>query len=183
MGTKWTNSDGLTLTFGRRDVAGGVNERPLVRAVNRSGSEQELIVDFDFNHLGSAESAAPTEWWDEDASGGIVPDRPSNQHARIPANATLESATLYVKTAFAGATANLNLGLYQADATAIDVDGIDAAIDILVIDADGDVVACDGVLIGADVGAADAFIGAHADTGAFTAGEARLVVRYTAQRP
>lgn len=182
MATLWTNADGLVVKFGRQDVAGGVNERPVVRHTNRSGLVQELVVDFDFNHLGSAETAAPTEWWDQDAGSGDTPDTPSGIHAFLPNGCFLRAARLLVKTAFTtGDAGALNLGLYQSDATAIDVDGIDSAIAAASL-TDGAIITCDGADVGTLVGANDAYIGAHASTGGFTAGAARLVVEFELER-
>ncbi len=64
MGNLWTNADGLTVHFETRDVAGGVNEKPTPRLTNRSGLEQEIVVDFDFNALAQTAAAAGTEWWE-----------------------------------------------------------------------------------------------------------------------
>ncbi len=97
---------------------------------------------------------------------------------RIPANARIARATLRVITAFAGGT-SYNLGLSQSDGTVIDADGIDAAVALTAIDAIGDVVLCDGALVGTLVG-----IGSAAGqllvaaTGTFTAGKAQLEIEY-----
>jgi hypothetical protein len=97
---------------------------------------------------------------------------------RIPANARISRATLRIITAFAGGT-SYNLGLQEEDASVIDADGIDAAVALTAIDAIGDVVLCDGALVGTLVG-----IGAAAGqlvvaaTGTFTAGKAQLEIEY-----
>ncbi len=97
---------------------------------------------------------------------------------RLPANARISRATLRIITAFAGGT-SYNLGLYEEDGTVIDADGIDAAVALTAIDAIGDVVLCDGALVGTLVG-----IGVErgqlvvAATGTFTAGKAQLEIEY-----
>lgn len=97
---------------------------------------------------------------------------------RLPSHARIARATLRVITAFAGGT-SYNLGLYEEDGTVIDADGIDAAIALTAIDAVGDVVNCDGALVGLLVG-----IGVErgslrvAATGTFTAGKAQLEIVY-----
>lgn len=97
---------------------------------------------------------------------------------RLPARARIVKATLRVHTAFAGGT-SYNIGLLEADGSTIDVDGIDAAIALTAIDGVGDVVNCDGALVGLLVG-----IGAAAGqvsivaTGTFTAGKATLEIEY-----
>ena len=94
----------------------------------------------------------------------------------FPAYSKILSARLEVLTAFAGGT-SYNLGLYQSDGTVIDADGIDAAVALASIDARGDLIECDGALIGASIGAAAGELRVAA-TGTFTAGKAKLVVEY-----
>lgn len=97
---------------------------------------------------------------------------------RIPANARISRATLRIITAFAGGT-SYNFGLSESDGTVIDADGIDAAVALTAIDAIGDVVLCDGALVGSLVG-----IGSAAGqllvvaTGTFTAGKAQLEIEF-----
>lgn len=97
---------------------------------------------------------------------------------RIPANARIITATLRVHTAFAGGT-SYNLGLYEADGTVIDADGIDAAVATAAIDAVGESVVCDGALVGntAGIGTAAGQV-VIAATGTFTAGKATLEVEF-----
>jgi putative methionine-R-sulfoxide reductase with GAF domain len=101
--------------------------------------------------------------------------------AYIPAGAYITSAYLIVETAFAGATAQLNVGLYEKDGTVIDADGIDATIAVTAIDAAGDVVACDGAAVGGVVvadTANDMYVAVDYDTAAFTAGKGKLIVEF-----
>lgn len=95
--------------------------------------------------------------------------------AYIPANSFIEAAYLKVDTAWAGGT-SIDVGLAQKDGTVIDADGIDAAVATASLTADA-VIDCDGALVGASVGTADAVLEVTA-TGTYTAGEATLVVRY-----
>jgi len=105
---------------------------------------------------------------------------PEANDAFIPAGSYITSAYLIVDTAFAGATATVNIGLYEADGTAIDAVGIDEDIAITAIDADGDVVVCNGSYVGGvtTVGSADAYIEVDYDTAALTAGSGKLIVEY-----
>lgn len=105
---------------------------------------------------------------------------PVANDAYIPAGSYIKNAYLIVETAFAGATAVLNIGTYQKDGTTIDADGIDAAIAVTAIDAAQDVVVCDGAQVGGvvTVGANDAYVQFDYDTAAFTAGKAKLYVEY-----
>lgn len=95
--------------------------------------------------------------------------------AYIPANSFIEAAYLKVDVAWAGGT-SIDIGLAQKDGTVIDADGIDAAVATAALTANA-VIDCDGALVGASVGTADAVLEVGA-TGTYTAGEATLVVRY-----
>jgi hypothetical protein len=107
------------------------------------------------------------------------PAAPAPNDPYIPAGSFITSAYLVVTTAFAGASAVLNVGLQTAAGVAIDADGIDAAVATADLAANKAVVA-DGDLVGgtATVGAADAYLSIDYDTAAFTAGAAKLVVEY-----
>jgi len=160
----WTNSDGLDVGFGTRDSKdnrGG--------PVQTTGNVEVLTYDLDWNHLPTAATNA--------ASTKDIP---------IPANSVIHRATLRVTEAFtsAGAT-TLSLGLKELDGTDIDADGIDATIAKTVIDAVGDVVQCDGALVGGllTVGTADAYLSSVVATGPYTAGMAELVIEYSRPMP
>lgn len=99
------------------------------------------------------------------------------QEQAIPANAVIQRAYLVVDTAFtSGGLTTLDIGLKQADGTAIDATGIDVAIAKATLAQDA-VVACDGALIGTRI-TADGFISTTTTTGPWTAGEATLVIEY-----
>jgi len=176
MATFYTNPDGLVQHFGVRQP----EDAPMVRADNVG--PQYLQVDFDYSDLGTA----ATTFWTQDAGGGSTVDSPSGANASIPIGAWIKSATLLVKDAFVGATAQLNIGLYEADGTVIDADGIDAVIAVTAIDAAGDVVLCNGAMVantaGANTTTKVAYVGADYDTAAFTAGSARLIIEYFPNR-
>ena len=107
-------------------------------------------------------------------------DLPSNDENNemviaIPAGSKIVGADLKVGTAWAGGT-NLTTGLVQKDGTAIDADGLHAAILTAALTASSIHVG-GGALIGASSGAADAVVKVTT-TGTFTAGDATLVVQY-----
>ncbi|AUR85181.1 hypothetical protein NVP1077O_17 [Vibrio phage 1.077.O._10N.261.45.A10] len=95
----------------------------------------------------------------------------------IPAGARIKSATVKVTEAFVGGT-NVTIGTYKkADGTALDADGIDAAILTAALAA-GKYVECDGAQVGSLDGLAeDVFVNVTA-SGAYTAGKATIVVHY-----
>lgn len=102
-------------------------------------------------------------------------DNGNDMLQKIPANSLIEAAYLKVTTAWVGGT-NVNIGLAQTDGTVIDADGIDAAVATAALTANA-IIDCDGALVGASVGANDAVLEVTT-SGAYTAGEATLVVRY-----
>lgn len=153
---KWENKDGLFVGFGTRR-----SESNSAPQTSTAGVYQEFRMAIKGTELNDVATAAEVE-------NGAV----------IPAGAFLVSASLYVNTAFTSeGVAVLDLGLLNATTGAItDDDGIDAAVALAALEA-GDVVACDGALIGTQLAAPNKVIASY-DTAAYTAGEATLVVRY-----
>lgn len=152
----WTNSDGLTVLMHEEQ---GVAKTNGITAV---GIRKTLVWDLvDATLLGTSAAV------------------PAANDAFIPANALIVSAHIVVDAAFTSAGAGtLTVGLVNAAGTAIDADGIDAIVAIAALGAD-DAVVCDGALVGiANVGAANAYVGALYATAAFTAGSAKVVIEY-----
>lgn len=103
---------------------------------------------------------------------------PQANDAFIPAGAVITRAWSIVDTAAtSGGSAVLDIGLFQADGTVIDDDGIDAAIAVASLTADA-VTEANGADVGTKVGSASAYVGATYDTAAFTAGAVTVVVEY-----
>ena len=163
----WTNNDGLQVRFGKERSGYGRVKAGLVRT---SGNENELVIDFTWDNMPG---------FDADADGDGTLDSFDENNEYIPANAVIKEAVLYVTSDWTGtSTPAMTIGLYQQNGTVIDADGIDAAIAEAALDTN-DVVVCDGALASHDsVGAADAFVRVYASTGTFTAGSARLVIRF-----
>lgn len=142
------------------------------------GNSKEIEYNFTYDNLPA--------WSASNAADAVNPS--------IAPYALIESAYLYVEEVFAGGTA-LEVGTFEAVAgTAVDADGlIPAAVGVLAnLDAAGDIVYGTGAQIanGKEVGAtgiisaagttgAVAVVIGVVATGTFTAGRARLVVRYT----
>lgn len=98
----------------------------------------------------------------------------------IPAGSFITNAYTVVTTAFtSGGSATLNIGLYEQDGTAIDADGIDAAIAVAALAAN-DAVVNNGALVRgtATVGADNAYVAVDFNTAAFTAGAGKVVIEY-----
>jgi len=151
----WNNDDGLEVRF-------GIDRSTSVPSGNTSAEEKVHVFDIpDATALGDTDTAAV-----------------SGDAAFIPAGAIVKDAYLVVDTAFtSGGSAVLDLGFKEADGTNIDDDGIDAAIALGAIDADDDVITADGALIGTRL-ANDSYVMATYDTAAYTAGAAKLVIKY-----
>ena len=160
----WNNADGLAVGFGARD-----SKNDNGASVRTEGNVEIFSMDLDWEYLPAAAGTAP-----------------SSKSIPIPANSVIHRATLRVSEAFtsAGAT-TLSIGLINSAGTAIDQDGIDATIAKTVIDAVGDVVQCDGALVGgtATIGTADGYISCSVGTGPYTAGMAELTIEYSKPLP
>lgn len=154
----WANSDGLAVGFGTRTTVKSGSF-----GVADNGATQKLFLKFRGEDLGDTVSA----------TGDQIVQAPV-----IPNGATILSATLKVTEAFVGATAVLDLGLYDKDGTIVDDDGIDAAVAVAALTL-GAEIACDGADINTVVATTGGVkVGASYDTAAFTAGEAILEVEF-----
>lgn len=164
---QWQNNDGLNVTFGNTKQASNNNK---AATVIDYGNRGVVLLDFTYNTL-------PTVNIDSDNSG--TNDAYGVPNVYIPAGSYITGAYLIVDTQWATAdTATLTIGLYKADGTAIDADGIDAAIGAAAL-VTGSAVACDGALVKGviHIGTDNGYIGAtKANT--WTAGTARLVIEY-----
>jgi hypothetical protein len=153
-----TNADGLQVQHGEQDVArvGGVD-----------APSKRLVVDFVFDDLPSFTADLNNNGTKNGFFGG---------DANVPAGAFITNAYIVVTTAFAGGT-SYNIGLYDSAGSALDVDGIDAAVATAALAANKAVV-CNGASVGGTVTeASDGFI-VIAATGTYTAGAAKLVIEY-----
>jgi hypothetical protein len=159
MGTVWSNSDGLAVHFGTRDVTTTGSHR-----IADNGATEKLYMYITGTDLADAVSATS----DQIVYGPVIPN-----------GATILSATLKVNTAFtSGGSAVLDLGLYDKDGSIVDDDGIDAAIAVASLTL-GAEIAADGADINTVVATTGGVkLGASYDTAAFTAGEAILEVEY-----
>lgn len=154
MGT-WTNDDGLYLRFGQTEADVTKAGEP------RDGDGMERVAEVE---IAAADlTVSTTKVYD-----GLT----------IPNGAHITKAEFYVETAFAGATGTLTIGLVDQDrSTAIDADGIDAAIAVTAIDAAGDLITCDGALINTTL-SNTGLVSALNGTAQFTAGVGQLRIYY-----
>lgn len=144
-------SQGVRKHYGPRDVEDKAPSR-----TSTAGEVKELVVEFNYDDLPSASEL-------------------DNLVLSIPAHSFILSSHTHVKTAFVGGT-SVSIGLQEADGTEIDNDGIDAAVATAALTANAWIVN-DGALVGASIGAEAGQVVVTA-SGSYTAGSAKLVVRY-----
>lgn len=154
----WSNPDGLVVGFGPRDSEDASASAPSV-----TGAESEVFVDLDLTALGATAAA-------QDVANSAI----------IPAGAVVTDVAVWVDTAAAG-TGTLDIGSYNAaSGAAVDENGFLAAATVaaLVEGADANAAGTyDGALVGTKL-AASVKVGASYNTSAFTAGKARVVIKY-----
>lgn len=154
----YTNADGLRVLT--NDDQGAVK----TQGTAPTGMQQVLVMDITFTALGTTFGAS-----------NIDVNNPV-----IPANSLITSATLVMTSAAtSGGTPTLDIGTYNAAGTAIDADGIDAAIALTAIDANGETVRCDGAhLTTAGLVTVDAYIGVIRSATVYTGGVGKLYIEY-----
>lgn len=166
----WTNADGLNVAMG---IEQG-KERGRGGEINSFDGSHTIVIPIDATDLVG---------YDNDANNDGTLDSFSGMQASIPAGAMITSATVVVgATAFAApgtaGAACLDIGLYKMAGTAIDADGIDAAIIESELEA-GDTVVCNGALVGKTIGDDVGYIKCTGTSGNVpTAGKAKLVLKY-----
>lgn len=150
----WTNADGLLVRF-PADKGEVVTDGTIL---NGTYKILEVVIDL----------------MDPPVVGDINEDRP-----HLPAHAFIVDSYLVCNTAWTGTSPTLTIGLANSAGTAIDADGIDAAIAAGVQAAAGDVVLNDGALVDktSTIGAARGWV--YASTGGtVTAGVSTLYLVY-----
>lgn len=150
----WTNSDGLEVRF-------GIDRQTTAPDGVTSAEEKVFVFNLeDATKIGDTDTAA-------------VP----GDATALPAGAVIKDSYFVVDEAFtSGGLAVLDIGLKQADGTAIDADGIDVDVALGALAQDA-VVVNDGALIGKRL-TADGYVTFTYDTAAYTAGAGKLVIKY-----
>jgi hypothetical protein len=174
--TKWTNKDGLNVRFGRKD---SVEENAVPATTVTAGTVQELTLYINATQLVS-----------------VANTRPDERGAVLPAGAIIEGVFFNVDEAFATSTSSaFALGTYTTTAGATDGSGADSdglgacatanVATVFALGANPRVLPVAGSttnLTGAQVGtklSAKMYVAAAATTGSFTAGKAKVVIRYS----
>lgn len=99
----WTNEDGLVVGFGARTVEGGKQS-----VINNVGNTNEAVL-----HVTVTDIDDPTV----DHSG-------DTSYPLIPAGSHIDFVSIYSTEAVADTAATFDIGLYNADGTAYDADGL-----------------------------------------------------------
>lgn len=163
----WVNADGLVVRFGR-----GAQVDAIVGAPWSQGEIQSLIADIDYKRLPTFQA--------DDTTGVIYGDYPN---AAIPSGVYFIDATLYVTTAFTGTSAALTLGLVTAAGVEVDNNGFFTSTNGAVTNLGaGAQMAGTGALLKATLGTTG-YLWAAVTGASFTAGEGKLIVRYTQVDP
>lgn len=177
---KWVNDDGLPVTFGNYWAD---NERPgdLNHPSNLEvyGAFKEIVLPFDFTKLTINATNYPADLNNDGTVDGFT-----GEDIVIPAGAIVDSVKFYVSEAGAGgAGAAVSLGLFQADGTAIDADGLMTASAGAIANYTLGAVSGSGAVIGktpsATLDAHIAFVTANAS---LTAGKGFVLIRYVDKR-
>jgi len=172
--TKWTNADGLNVRFGAKDFK---EENAVPAQAVTSGTLQEVVY-----YITDATRLETTATF---ANGNL-----DERGVKLPNGAVIESAILYVDTAFtSGGSATLDIGTYRVDGTTATggalAAGLVSARAVASLTA-GSRFAGTGTHINAKLavtaptGRSDTglFVAAKYNTAAFTAGTARVVITY-----
>ena len=160
---QWQNDDGLTVRFGQdqareTDIVPGYSKSPVNYLVMdvRAGDEPDYTTDLN----------------NDGTNNGF-----SDQDNYIPAGSFITRAIWVNETGFVSGT-DYDIGLFEKDGTVINVDGIEEALLVSVINADLDAVLLDGAEVGGILlTTLDSYV-KFTPNGTFTVGKAKLILEY-----
>lgn len=163
--TQWTNDDGLQVPFGQ-DQARETSDIPGKTANN--GPVSYLVMDV---------TAGDEPDYTADLNNDGTNNGFSDSDVYIPTGSFITRAIWINEVGFAGGT-DYDIGLFEKDGTVINVDGIEEALLVSVINVDLDAVLLDGDEIGGILlTTKDSYI-KFTPNGTFTAGNAKLILEY-----
>lgn len=152
----WLNNDGLYIKFGADE--GKLSPHP-TGEYDEVGGGHVIEVTLDATLLNTSTNT-------------ILSDT-----VRLPKDYRIKKVEVYVQTAFAGATATLDIGLVGTDrSTVYDADGLVAAAAVGTL-TNGATVAGAGALVGTTL-ATSGLLVAKAGTAVFTAGKAKVRIEF-----
>lgn len=166
----WVTPEGVVVKYADYWVKGNQSKSG---AIKTFGNTREVEVDILLTDLVDG-----TVNFDIDRDNDGTLDGFSPNNALIPANATIISAEVFTEVAAAGGT-DIVVGLFQADGTAVDANGLVTATEGVLanMSSAGEKITGAGALIGLGTGAADSHIGVTPN-GTFTSGKVRVIVTY-----
>lgn len=170
MGT-WYNDDGLLVRYGQDQAR---ETQSLMAPPRTAGVLNHMVVDVNWDDLPGLTT---------DSNNDGTKNKFSGQDAFIPAGSMILRAWLVVEEAFAGGT-SYDIGLYDEDGSAIDADGLVAAVTLAELSGSNTAHELDGALVGgtAHIGSSNGYL-VVAETGTFTAGKAKLFIEYMQVSP
>jgi hypothetical protein len=160
---QWQNDDGLTVRFGQDQA----RETDIVPGFQKMAVNY-LVMDVN----GGDEPDYTTDLNNDGTNNGF-----SDQDNYIPAGSFITRAIWINEVLFAGGT-DYDIGLFEQDGTVINVDGIEEALLVTVIDGTNDTVLLDGAEVGGILSTTlDSYV-KFTPNGTFTAGKAKLILEY-----
>lgn len=172
----WTNADGLQVRFAS-DWADNSLRKNRPGTLRVAGARKQIEIDVDLKMLPAGGTNFSADLNNDGTKDGFY-----NGDDHLPAHASITDVFLVSGETAAGGT-SIKVGLFQANGTAIDDDGlITATAGVTANMAIGERINGDGAFAAATagtagIGANPGFIGITT-VGTFTAGKARLVIEY-----
>lgn len=165
----WTNDDGLQVPFGQDQA----RETAKIPGKATTPVVEYLVVEVN----GGDEPDYTADLNNDGTLNGF-----SDSDVYIPAGSFILRAIWINEVLFAGGT-DYDIGLFEQDGTVINVDGIEEALLVTVIDGTNDTVLLDGAEVGGILSTTlDSYI-KFTPNGTFTAGKAKLVLEYIQVNP
>jgi len=162
---QWQNDDGLTVRFGQDQAR---ETATIMGKTANIGPVSYMVMDV----LGGDEPDYTTDLNNDGTNNGF-----SDQDNYIPAGSFITRAIWINEVLFAGGT-DYDIGLFEKDGTVINVDGIEEALLVTVIDGTNDTVLLDGAEVGGILSTTlDSYV-KFTPNGTFTAGKAKLILEY-----
>ena len=178
----WHNADGLEVKFPNY-YANGANFTNRTWSLTNFGGYRHLEMDVDLTKLATGAVSFTT-----DINNDGVLDGFNDGDARLPANASVISATFVATTAATGGTSFV-VGTYKVDGTVISANSIVTAVEAVIANQAtiGQRIIGAGALVSvaagtAGVGTSNSYIGIK-PTGTYTAGKGRLLIIFMEAGP
>ena len=177
----WTNADGLQVRFASDWKSNALrSNRP--GTLSTMGAIKQIEIDVDLKRLPAGATNFSVDLNNDGTKDGFY-----NGDVSLPANSSITDVYLVMGETAAGGT-SIEVGLFQANGTAIDADGLlTATAGVTANMAAGDRVNGDGAFTSATagtngIGSTRGFVGITT-VGTFTAGKGRLVIAYIDPQP